>query len=59
MDERVAADSSYRIGFGNDDDVISISEVEVPSAVEHEPETSGWQRFVADLVKLFPIQSQL
>jgi putative cardiolipin synthase len=56
----VAADSSYRIVLGNDGDVIWISEVEgAERRWKHEPETSGWQRFVADLIKLFPIQSQL
>ncbi len=60
MDEGVAADSSYRIVLGNDGDVIWISEVEgAERRWKHEPETSGWQRFVADLIKLFPIQSQL
>ncbi len=60
MDEGVAADSSYRIVLGNDGDVIWISEVEgAERRWKHEPETSGWQRFVADVVKLFPIQSQL
>ena len=60
MDEGVAVDSSYRIVLGNDGDVIWISEAGgAERRWKHEPETSCWQRFVADVVKLFPIQSQL
>jgi hypothetical protein len=33
--------------------------VAAPGAGEDAVDGSGWQRFVADVVKLFPIQSQL
>jgi putative cardiolipin synthase len=60
MDEGVAPESSYRVLLGSDGDVVWVSEVDGGERRwTHEPETGGWQRFVADVIKLFPIQSQL
>jgi putative cardiolipin synthase len=60
MEEGVAPESSYRVLLGSDGDVVWVSEVDGGERRwTHEPETGGWQRFVADVIKLFPIQSQL
>ena len=60
MNEGVAPDSSYHVTVGQDGDLVWITEGEGGERRwNHEPATSGWERFVADVVKLFPIQSQL
>ena len=60
FDEAVAPASSFRVQLDSHGDLVWISQVEgVETRWSHEPHTSGWQRFVADVIKLLPIQSQL
>ena len=60
MDEGAAPESSYRVELDSDGDVVWIAEIDGSERRwTHEPETGGWQRFVADVIKLLPIQSQL
>jgi putative cardiolipin synthase len=60
FDEAVAPESSFHVQLDGDGDLVWISEVDgVETRWGHEPDTSGWQRFVADVIKLLPIQSQL
>jgi putative cardiolipin synthase len=60
MDEGAAPASSFRVVLGEDGSLVwTAADEDGERRWSHEPETSGWQRFAADLVRLLPIQSQL
>jgi putative cardiolipin synthase len=60
MDEGVAPGSAYRVTLNDDGSLVWTAETNGTKAdFDTDPETSGWQRFVIDVVGLLPIEEQL
>ena len=60
MDAGVAPGSAYRVTLSDDGGLVWTAETNGTKAdFDTDPETSGWQRFVIDVVGLLPIEEQL
>jgi cardiolipin synthase C len=60
MDEGVAPGSAYHVTLNDDGELAWTAETNGTKAeFDTDPETSGWQRFVIDVVGLLPIEEQL
>jgi putative cardiolipin synthase len=60
LDEGVQPVNSYRVTLDDDHDLrwTTVKNGEIVT-FDHEPETSLWKRFSADMLKLLPIEGQL
>lgn len=60
MDEGVLPENSYRVTRDDNGDLVwtTISDGQ-ETTFDKEPETSGWKRFVADFIKILPVEKQL
>ena len=60
MDEGVSPGSAYRVTLDKDGDLAWTAETNGTKAeFDTDPETSGWQRFVIEVIGLLPIEEQL
>jgi putative cardiolipin synthase len=60
LDEGVRPDNAYHVTLDDDGDLRWTAQVDGHTKVfDKEPETSGWKRFVADFIKVMPVESQL
>jgi len=60
MDAGVSPGSAYRITLNDDGGLVWTAETNgTKTNFDTDPETSGWQRFMIDVVGLLPIEEQL
>jgi putative cardiolipin synthase len=60
MDEGVRPENSYRVLLDEDGKLIWVTQDEGKKVIhDQDPESTAWQRFVADFIRILPVEDQL